>query len=57
MNQTMIQKRVGEPVNIKRILDIRDFPGDPFADRITHDPDDIFLDPDISVVVETIGGA
>lgn len=57
LNQAMIQKRIGEPVNIKRILDVRDFPGDPFADRITHDPDEIFLDPDISVVVETIGGA
>ena len=57
MNQDMIQKRIGEPVNIKKILDIRDFPGDPFSDRITHDPDEIFLDPEISVVVETIGGA
>lgn len=57
MNQAMIQKRVGEPINIKKILDIRDFPDDPFSDRITHNADDIFLDPDISVIIETIGGA
>ncbi|MEA4890238.1 MAG: homoserine dehydrogenase [Clostridiaceae bacterium] len=57
MNQDMIRKRAGEQIHIKKILDIRDFPGDPYADRITHDQDDIFLDPQISVVVETIGGA
>ena len=57
MNQDIIRQRAGKVVHIKRILDIRDFPGDPFADRITHDPADIIDDPSISVVVETIGGA
>lgn len=57
MNQDMIRKRVGAQIHIKKILDIRDFDGDPYAGQITHDPDAIFLDPQISVVVETIGGA
>jgi homoserine dehydrogenase len=57
MNQDIIQKRAGKGIHIKKILDIRDFTGDPYADRITQDPAEIFTDPQISVVVETIGGA
>ncbi|HBP38120.1 MAG TPA: homoserine dehydrogenase [Clostridiales bacterium] len=57
MNRDIIRQRAGEDIQIKKILDIRDFPEDPYADRFTHDPADIFLDPDISVVVEAIGGA
>jgi len=56
MNQEAIRRRTGRGLRIKRILDIRDFPGDPFADRIVHDPETIFNDPDIAVVAETIGG-
>lgn len=57
MNREMICKRAGKEIHIKRILDIRDFSGNPYADRFTSNPDEIFDDPDISVVVETIGGA
>lgn len=57
VNSGVIRERVGRSIEIRYILDVRDFPGDPFADRITHDPDVIINDPDISVVVETIGGA
>lgn len=57
MNNESIRRRAGKAIHIKKILDLREFPDDPFADRITHDADDIILDPDISVVVETIGGA
>ncbi len=57
MNNDSIRKRAGKAVNIKKILDLREFPDDPFADRITHDAGDILGDPEIAVVVETIGGA
>ncbi|NLK89270.1 MAG: homoserine dehydrogenase, partial [Clostridiaceae bacterium] len=57
MNQSVIQNRIGRHINVKRILDIRDFPDDPFADRMTKDADLIFTDPAIQVVVETIGGS
>ena len=57
MNPDMITDRVGETLNVKKILDIREFPDDPLADRFTKNPEEIFNDPDISVVVETIGGA
>lgn len=44
------------PVAVKRILDLRDFPHSPFADRITHDFNDILRDDEISIVVEAMGG-
>lgn len=56
MNSAVIRERVGRSIDIRYILDIRDFPDDPLADRFTKDPDLVLNDPDISVVVETIGG-
>ena len=57
MNNESIRRRAGKALNIKKILDLREFPDDPLADRITHNADDIINDPEIAVVVETIGGA
>ncbi len=56
MNREYIAARTGCELNIRKILDIRDFPDDPLFDRFTREPDDIFCDPEISVIVETIGG-
>ncbi|MCR5251700.1 MAG: homoserine dehydrogenase [Lachnospiraceae bacterium] len=47
----------GEGLHVKYILDLRDFPGDPYADRVTHDADVIYGDPEIKVICETMGGA
>ncbi len=55
-NGDLIAGRIGETLEVKYILDIRDFPGDPFADRVVHDIDVILQDPEISVVCETMGG-
>ncbi len=57
LNQAMIEKRAGTAIHVKKILDVRDFSSDPYADRFTRDASEIFSDPTISVVVETIGGA
>ncbi len=57
MNNESIRRRAGKAITIKKILDLREFPDDPLADRITHNADDILNDPEIAVVVETIGGA
>ena len=57
MNSDKITDVLGEELRVKKILDIRDFPDSPFADLVTHNADDVFEDPDISIVVETIGGA
>jgi homoserine dehydrogenase len=55
-NAELIKNKVGDDVYVKRILDLRDFPDSPFADRITHDVNDIINDDEISVVCEVIGG-
>jgi len=56
-NRTQIEKYVGQPVNLKYILDIRDFPDSPFASLIVHDFDVILNDPEVQIVAEMIGGA
>jgi homoserine dehydrogenase len=55
-NQASINKKAAEEINIKYVLDLRDFPGDPVQDKITHDFEDIINDPEIQIVVEVMGG-
>ncbi len=52
---TILRNR-GIELDVKYILDIREFPGDPYADRVVHDPQTVFGDPEVDIVVETIGG-
>ena len=56
MNSEAITRRVGHRLNIKYVLDLRDFPGDPAEDVLTHDFNDILNDDSVSIVVETMGG-
>ena len=56
-NRALIEQRVGDSVNIKYILDLRDFPGTPYETRVVHDFDVILHDPEIDLVAETMGGA
>jgi len=55
-NGQSIADRAGEKIKVRKILDIRDFPDSPDRDLMTRDPEEIFGDPDIKIVVETIGG-
>jgi homoserine dehydrogenase len=55
-NRESISKKVGRDCDIKYILDLRDFPESPFADRIIHDFDTILNDDEIEVVAEVVGG-
>lgn len=55
-NGARINQRVGDEINIKYVLDLRDFPGDPIQDKLVHDFDTIVNDPDIQIVVEVMGG-
>ncbi len=48
--------RAREEIHIKYILDLREFPDSPFADRFTKDFEQIVNDPDVRVVVEVMGG-
>ena len=55
-NAASTARRAGEPVEVKYILDVRDFSGSPDAALFTKSIDTILNDPEIKVVVETIGG-
>ncbi len=56
-NHDLIARYLGEEVSLKYILDVHDFPNSLFGDRVIHDFSIIEQDPDVDVVVETIGGA
>ena len=55
-NAASIARRAGEPVEVKYILDVRDFSDSPDAALFTKSIDTILADPEVKVVVETIGG-
>lgn len=55
-NKEPLFRFLGEEINVKYILDLRDFPDSPYADRVVHDIKIIADDPDVCVVCETMGG-
>ena len=56
-NAKLISERVGDDINIKYILDLRDFPDSPFADKIVHDVNVILNDPEVKICAELMGGS
>ena len=55
-NAESISKKAGQPIEVKSVLDLRDFPGDPIQEKIVHDIDLVINDDEIDVVVEVMGG-
>ncbi len=55
-NKEKICAKSGKDLDIKYILDIRDFPDSPYADKFTKNFDDIANDPEVTIVAEVIGG-
>lgn len=55
-NKEMINKKSAEELYVKYILDLRDFPGDPYEDKVIHDFNIIVNDDDVAVICETMGG-
>lgn len=55
-NRETITKRAGEAIDVKYVLDLRDFPGDPIQEKIVHDYQVILDDPEIKIIVEVMGG-
>ena len=51
-----IAKKAKEEINIKYILDLREFPGNPLETRFTKSFDDIVNDDEVKIVVEVMGG-
>ena len=56
-NSDPIAHRTNDLINLKYILDVREFPDSPFADKFVKDFAEIENDPEVDIVVETIGGA
>lgn len=55
-NYDTIAKRAGQAIDIKYVLDLRDFPDHPVQKILTHDFNDIINDPEVQIVVEVMGG-
>ena len=55
-NQAVLQKRTRHAVNVKYVLDLREFPGTSIEKKVIHDFDIIEKDNDVQVVIETMGG-
>ncbi len=56
-NRTQIEALLGEPIEIKYILDLRDFPGDRYESAVVKDFSVIVNDPEVYLVAETMGGS
>lgn len=55
-NKESIAKRAGDVIEVKYVLDLRDFPGDPVQEKIVHDFEVIRADEEVQIVVEAMGG-
>ena len=55
-NADVIEKQAGEPVELKYVLDLREFPDSPVADKMIHDFKVIENDKEVGLVVEAMGG-
>ena len=56
MNAEKIARVLGEPVEVKYVLDLRDFSSLPYADKFVNDFSVIENDPEVTVVAEVMGG-
>lgn len=56
INSESIAKKAHQPIEVKYVLDLRDFPGDPMEKKIVHDYKVIAEDSEVEIVVETMGG-
>jgi homoserine dehydrogenase len=55
-NRTYIERKASQPIEVKRVLDTRKFPGNPVEKVLTSDYADILKDKDIQIIAEAIGG-
>lgn len=55
-NKAQVNRSADVEINVKYILDLRDFPGDPYENKVVHDFNIIINDPEINIICETMGG-
>lgn len=56
-HDSIVKKSMQDSLELKYILDIREFPDSPYKDKFTKDFNIILNDPEVQIVVETMGGA
>ena len=55
-NKETVTRNAGTEVEVKYVLDLRDFPGDPVESILVHDYQPIIDDPEVDIIVEVMGG-
>ena len=55
-NKESVASNAGDEICVKYVLDLREFPGDPVEKVLVHDFQTILDDPEVQIVVETMGG-
>ena len=55
-NNLLVNEKIKNEINVKYILDLRDFDDLPYSDKFIKDFSIILNDPEVSVVVEVMGG-
>ena len=55
-NQKMVNLKSGAEIDVKYVLDLRDFPGDPYENLVVHDYEIILADDDVDIICEAMGG-
>ena len=55
-NKDMVNKKSAQELEVKYILDLRDFPGDPYENKVIHDFNTILQDDSVTIICETMGG-
>lgn len=55
-NRDVIAAQAGQEIELKYVLDLREFPDSPIADKVIHEFKIIEEDPEVQIVVETMGG-
>ncbi len=55
-NSAMIQGKLGDRIEVKYVLDLREFPGNQVQDVLVHDVNTILDDEEVSIICETMGG-
>ncbi len=55
-NSAAIENKLGDTIEVKYVLDLRDFEDDPVKEVLVHDVEEILSDPEVAVICETMGG-
>ncbi|MBQ9032099.1 MAG: homoserine dehydrogenase [Parasporobacterium sp.] len=55
-NKEIVKKHAGDEIRVTHVLDLREFPGSPIEEILTHDFEEIAEDDTVDIVVEVMGG-